>query len=233
VKDDRLYLIHITECIDRVFSYTEEGRDSFFIDSKTQDAVMRNLQILAESTQRLSTALKEAHPEVDWRSISGFRNVAVHEYLSIDVKRIWDIVEQDLSVLEGQIEAILRGSRSAMLFINILFIYHLPGFRSLIKSLLPRFPGPWSGLSMCLLDPRRGLQGRRGPGLAVPLRGLPKDGGAREYRRGDRPELSLRGGRFRHGRGGAESAAGGRIGYRSCGNADGEAATETLCQVMG
>jgi len=103
VKDDRLYLIHIKECIERVITYTEEGKDVFFADTKTQDAVMRNLQVLAESTQRLSDSLKEMHPEVDWRSISGFRNIAVHEYLSIDVKRIWDIVEQDLPVLQEQI----------------------------------------------------------------------------------------------------------------------------------
>jgi uncharacterized protein with HEPN domain len=108
VKDDRLYLIHIKECIERVIMYTEEGKDVFFADTKTQDAVMRNLQILAESTQRLSDSLKEKHPEMDWRNISGFRNVVVHEYLSIDVKRIWDIVEQDLPVLQEQIEAILR-----------------------------------------------------------------------------------------------------------------------------
>ena len=108
MKDDRLYMIHIKECIERVIMYTEEGKDVFFADIKTQDAVMRNLQILAESTQRLSDSLIELHPEVDWRNISGFRNVAVHEYLSIDVERIWDIVEQDLPVLQEQIEVILR-----------------------------------------------------------------------------------------------------------------------------
>lgn len=107
MKDDRLYLIHIKECIERVIMYTEEGKDVFFADTKTQDAVMRNLQILTESTQRLSDSLIELHPEVDWRNISGFRNFAVHEYLSIDLKMIWDIVEQDLPVLEEQIEAIL------------------------------------------------------------------------------------------------------------------------------
>jgi uncharacterized protein with HEPN domain len=88
-------------------SYTEGGKDFFFADTKTQDAVMRNLQILAESTQRLSHSLRELHPEVDWRNISGFRNVAVHEYLRIDVVRIWDIVEQDIPLLGEQIERIM------------------------------------------------------------------------------------------------------------------------------
>ena len=107
MKDDRLYLIHIMECIERVIMYTEEGKDFFFVDIKTQDAVMRNLQILAESTQRLSDFLKEKHPEVDWRNISGFRNVAVHEYLKIDVVGIWEIVEQDIPLLKEQIQKIM------------------------------------------------------------------------------------------------------------------------------
>lgn len=52
MKDDRLYLIHIRECIERVETYTRGGREEFFGDNKTQDAVVRNLQILAESTRR-------------------------------------------------------------------------------------------------------------------------------------------------------------------------------------
>jgi uncharacterized protein with HEPN domain len=108
LKDDRLYLIHIKECIERVKSYTKSGKEAFFEDTKTQDAVLRNLQILAESTQRLSDLLKDKHQEVDWRGISAFRNVAVHGYLSIDIVQTWNIVQQDLSPLEEQIEAILR-----------------------------------------------------------------------------------------------------------------------------
>lgn len=84
------------------------GKDAFFADIKTQDAVLRVLQTLAESTQRISDPLKTNHPEVDWRNISAFRNVVVHGYLSIDLKRIWDIVETDLPDLKAKLEAIMR-----------------------------------------------------------------------------------------------------------------------------
>jgi uncharacterized protein with HEPN domain len=104
VKDERLYLIHIRECIARIEQYTAEGREAFFADTKTQDAVMRNLQTLAEATQRLSGDLKAAHPEVDWRGISGLRNILVHDYLGINLVRVWEIVERDLPALKGQIE---------------------------------------------------------------------------------------------------------------------------------
>ena len=41
MKDDRLYLMHILECIERIQRYTAEGKDFFFVDTKTQDAVNR------------------------------------------------------------------------------------------------------------------------------------------------------------------------------------------------
>ena len=107
MKDDRLYLIHISECIQRIERYASVGRDAFFSDDKTQDAVLRNLQTLAESTQRLSDALKKGHPDLDWRGIAAFRNVAVHDYLGIDLKQVWDIVARDVPALKRKVEAIL------------------------------------------------------------------------------------------------------------------------------
>jgi uncharacterized protein with HEPN domain len=73
VKDDRLHLIH--ECISRIESYTGEGKEAFLRDGKTQDAVLRNLQTLAESTQRISPDLKALHPKVEWARIAGLANL--------------------------------------------------------------------------------------------------------------------------------------------------------------
>ena len=107
MRDDRLYLIHITECIDRVERYTAPGRDAFLSDTLIQDAVLRNLHTLSESTQRLSDAMKDQHPAVDWTSIAAFRNVVVHDYLGIDLPRVWDIVERDLPDLKRTITTML------------------------------------------------------------------------------------------------------------------------------
>ncbi len=107
MTDDRLYLIHITECIERIERYVTGGRDAFLSDTKTQDAVLRNLQTLAESTRRLSDRLKNDHSDMDWRGIAAFRNVVVHDYLGIDLDQAWDIVETDLPLLKGKVGAIL------------------------------------------------------------------------------------------------------------------------------
>jgi uncharacterized protein with HEPN domain len=99
MKDDRLYLIHIRDCIARIEQYIREGQTQFQNDTKTQDAVLRNLQVLAESTQRLSDGLKARHSEVPWRTIAAFRNVLVHGYLGVNLERVWQILHEDLPPL--------------------------------------------------------------------------------------------------------------------------------------
>jgi len=99
VKDDRLYLEHILECAKRVQAAVQGGRDKFLADHLIQDAVLRNLQTMTESSQRLSPELKTRHPEVDWRGLSGFRNILVHEYLGIDFEIVWTLVDQKLDGL--------------------------------------------------------------------------------------------------------------------------------------
>jgi uncharacterized protein with HEPN domain len=108
VKDERLYLIHIVECVTRIQQYTSEGKDAFMSDTKTQDAVLRNLQTLAESTQRISANLKVAHPEVEWSKVAGLRNILVHDYLGINLVRIWEILEHGLPELKNQVASILE-----------------------------------------------------------------------------------------------------------------------------
>ena len=93
MKDDSVYLYHIIECLRRIEENVKEGRERF-IDSHTlQDAVIRNLQTMAESTQRISDDLKQVHPEIEWYRIAAFRNILVHDYLGIDIERIWEITQ--------------------------------------------------------------------------------------------------------------------------------------------
>jgi len=99
VKDDRLHVGHILKCIGRIEGYCQGGREVFLSTELVQDGVLRNLQTLAESTKRLSEQTKSRFPGIDWRAVSGFRNVLVHDYLGIDLERIWEIVSKHLPVL--------------------------------------------------------------------------------------------------------------------------------------
>ena len=112
MKDDGPYIHHILDCIGRIQRYCGSGEKVFFGEELIQDAVLRNLQTLAESTQRISEGLKASHPEIDWRAISGFRNVLVHDYLGINLVRVWEIVSVHLPLLRSQLEAIQREANS-------------------------------------------------------------------------------------------------------------------------
>ena len=110
MKGATLYLLHIRECTDRIARYTRDGKEAFLADEMIQDAVLRNLQVLAESTQRLDGDLKANHPEIDWHGISGFRNILVHQYLSVNPLRVWNVIEQYL-LLAGTVADARRDRR--------------------------------------------------------------------------------------------------------------------------
>ena len=113
MKDDRVYLLHILECVRRIEEDTAEGHDRFMASHTLQDAALRNLQTMAESTQRLSEALKENHPEVEWRRIAAFRNVLVHDYLGIDLEKIWQTTQQEVQQFKGTVETALGAGNSS------------------------------------------------------------------------------------------------------------------------
>jgi uncharacterized protein with HEPN domain len=107
-KADRVYLIHILECVALIQDYTCSGKAEFMASALVQDAVLRRLQTMAESSQRLSEELKSKAPEVDWRALAGFRNVLVHDYLGgIDLEQVWSAVEHYLSGLEAAVRELL------------------------------------------------------------------------------------------------------------------------------
>ncbi len=100
-EKDLAHLKHILECAALIRDYTSGGKAKFMSNVLIQDAVLRRLQTTAESTQRLSEGLKAKVPEVDWRSLAGFRNILVHDYLGgIEMERIWDAVDNHLPGLE-------------------------------------------------------------------------------------------------------------------------------------
>lgn len=104
MKSDRVYLEYILERIKRIEEDIAAGRDSFMNSHTIQDAILRNLQTLAESCQRLSEQFKQSHSEVEWKKLSAFRNVLVHDYLGIDLNQIWVVVTRDVPELKIKIK---------------------------------------------------------------------------------------------------------------------------------
>ncbi|MCS6964323.1 MAG: DUF86 domain-containing protein [Thermoflexus sp.] len=109
-RTDRELLNDILEAIRRIRTYTSGMTfEAFLEDTRTQDAVARNLEIIGEATKRLSSKLREEYPSVPWRSMAGVRDRLIHHYFGINLDVIWEIIRTELDSVASQIEAILKG----------------------------------------------------------------------------------------------------------------------------
>jgi uncharacterized protein with HEPN domain len=97
MKDERLYLSNIKECIERIEEYTKGGKEEFMQNKMIQDAVIRNFEIIGEATKRLSPELRSQYSDVPWQQMAGLRDVLIHDYLKVNLNLVWQIIEQNLS----------------------------------------------------------------------------------------------------------------------------------------
>jgi uncharacterized protein with HEPN domain len=99
-RDYRLYLDDVIEAIRRIKEFTNRmDFDTFKADIKTQDAVVRNLEIIGEASGRLPEVVRQAAPEIEWRKVIGIRNILAHAYFGISLPIIWDVVQNKLDEL--------------------------------------------------------------------------------------------------------------------------------------
>lgn len=107
-RDWRLRIDDILEAITRIDTYTRGmTEDAFAQDSRTIDAVVRNLEIIGEASGQLDEAVLRAAPEIPWGKMRGLRNVVAHEYFGVDVGIIWHTARNDLPPLEAPLRRLL------------------------------------------------------------------------------------------------------------------------------
>jgi uncharacterized protein with HEPN domain len=106
------YLGHILQAIDNIRDYTSGATlDTYLIDRKTQDAVVRNLEVIGEASNNVvkhHAAFANAHSDVPWRFAYEMRNALSHGYFTIDHTIVWQTLQNDLPPLRAQIVELMQ-----------------------------------------------------------------------------------------------------------------------------
>lgn len=107
-KPPETYIQHIQECVLSIFEYTSKmSEEEFIADRKTQDAVIRNLEVMGEASKKLDSLYKSKFPDIPWSLMAGMRDVLIHDYEGVDVLRVWGTIQKDLPALKSQLEKII------------------------------------------------------------------------------------------------------------------------------
>ena len=90
------YIDYIRTAIAKIQTYTEAGEAVFLQDSKTQEAVLFNLETLCDATAQLPESWRAEHPEINWQVVKDFRNRLAHQYFNIRLELVWNAIESGI-----------------------------------------------------------------------------------------------------------------------------------------
>ncbi|EKE00063.1 MAG: hypothetical protein ACD_22C00100G0027 [uncultured bacterium] len=110
-KDDKIYLEHILDEIDRVEVFLSDwDKEAFLSSDITSDhyALVRSFEIIGEAASKVSSEYKKLHPEIPWRDMIDMRNKISHEYFNIEYNVVWETAKDDLPPLRKSLEHILK-----------------------------------------------------------------------------------------------------------------------------
>jgi len=109
MKRTKIFLLHILESIERIEDFTKGfSKDDFLQSEKTQDAVLRRLEIIGEAVKNISANFKKKHTEVEWKKIAGARDIIIHEYFGVDLDLTFRIIKENIPELKQKIKELLK-----------------------------------------------------------------------------------------------------------------------------
>lgn len=107
-RTEKEFLGDIEEAVRRIKEYIKEmSYEEFLADLKTQDAVVRNLEVIGEAVKNIPDEVKEKHSQIPWKKITGARDRLIHHYFGVNYDIVWTIITEELTEVLEPIAEIL------------------------------------------------------------------------------------------------------------------------------
>jgi uncharacterized protein with HEPN domain len=109
MRPEVLYLDDMVDAADAIARFIS-GIDevSFARDEMRTSAVLQKLIVIGEGAARLPQLFREQHPEIEWRDIIAFRNIAVHAYFAVDWSIVWNTINEDVPELRLRVASLRK-----------------------------------------------------------------------------------------------------------------------------
>jgi uncharacterized protein with HEPN domain len=108
-RGDREFISDIKEAMERIKKYTTGmSYETFLQDTKTQDAVVRNIEIIGEAAKNLSTNFRKKYMQMDCKKIAGMRDKIIHFYFGVKWDIVWAVIKDKIPTLSEQINSIVN-----------------------------------------------------------------------------------------------------------------------------
>ena len=79
-REELLLLNDIFIAGNKILKFSDQMNfEQFMGDEKTQDACIRNFEIIGEAAKYITEETILSNPEIEWRKIANYRNLLIHE----------------------------------------------------------------------------------------------------------------------------------------------------------
>src|SRR3989344_9098858 len=106
-RDIILFIEDILESINAIEDFSKDmNKKELETNRLKQSAIIREIEIIGEAVKNIPEDFKDEHTEIEWRKISGMRDIIIHSYFRVDLNAVWNVIKKDIPILEKQMRKI-------------------------------------------------------------------------------------------------------------------------------
>ncbi|MCM8787945.1 MAG: DUF86 domain-containing protein [Candidatus Omnitrophica bacterium] len=109
-RDFNVYIMDILDSMEKIEKYLSVAKNEkeFYTNTQLQDAILRRLEIIGEAVKNIPEEIRKQYTSIPWKEMSGLRDILIHQYFGVNLKRVLKTIKEDLPSLKKKLKDILK-----------------------------------------------------------------------------------------------------------------------------